>query len=97
MSADVPQQFHPLSGQDAGERVPALEGKPALLEDLATLGPVPCIHEPARSLVFDGAAYGDFYVAHLLPRTFRTSAQKSTINCSTLVNVYAVSISRKCR
>jgi hypothetical protein len=77
--ADVAQQLHALAGHDAGEGVPALERKVALVEGLAAFGAVLSIDEPTRRLVPHRAADGDFHVAHLPPRKVRTSDQKSAI------------------
>ena len=83
--ANVVQQLHPFSRQDASESVPTLERKMALLENLAAFGPAPCIYEAVRGFVFHRAADRDLHVAHLLPRKFRMSDQKSAISCSTVV------------
>ena len=44
--ADVAQQLHPLAGEDAGESIPALKSKMALVKGFAALGAMPGIDEP---------------------------------------------------
>src|ERR1039457_2065288 len=87
VAVNVSQEIHPLAGQNAGESIPTLERQMALVKGLAALRAAPCVHEPARGVVFDRSANSDLHVAHLSPLKDRTSDQKSTISCSTVLNV----------
>jgi hypothetical protein len=76
VAADVSQEIHPFAGQDAGERIPTLERQMALVKGLASIRAAPCVHEPARRVVFDRWANNDLHAAHLSPLKDRTSDQK---------------------
>ena len=68
-----------------------------LADHAAALGTVPRIDETVRRIFFKIAANRNLQLGHFSPRSRCTSAQKSAVNCSTLVNEYAVSAPRKCR